>query len=107
MKGPRREHGTLPGLCNQCFPAGEGVASARQLLIRYGSREDVRRNLTANFYSEGWSGPVSVHYQAKLDDVRKHAPTETDLNALRWLREFEQSLAGQVDRERMQEERGF
>ena len=49
----------------QVFPGTSGTASAREVLVRYGEREDVRRNLIANFSSGMWEGPQSRHLQAR------------------------------------------
>lgn len=95
------------GFVPPLFPGDPTKVSARELLRKYGSRDDVRRNLIANFYSEGWSGPASAHYQGKLDALRQQAVDETDPNVLRWVTEYEHSLASQVERERKQEEREF
>ena len=38
------------------FPGDLKSASAREVLVRYGSSEDVRSNLMANFSTEGWRG---------------------------------------------------
>ena len=37
----------------------------RAFLIRYGEREDVRRNLRANYSTEVWQGSLSLHYKNK------------------------------------------
>ena len=38
---------------------------ARQLLIRYGHREDVRGSLEGSFFTGGWWGPASAHFANK------------------------------------------
>jgi len=51
------------------FPGDEKAVSARGVLVRYGSRKDVRSNLIANFSTEMWSGPESSHAQQKLEQL--------------------------------------
>jgi len=90
------------------FLANPKYASARELLVRHGSREDVGRNLIANFYSEGWSGRASAHYARKLETIQGQKTAETHPDVLKWLAEYEDSLERQIERERKQEEReGF
>ncbi len=79
---------------------------SREILVRYGSREDVRRNLMANLSSEGWSGSASSHFEAKkrvLVELRKQ---EDNRNVLRWIDEYVTALSRDIERERISEERG-
>jgi hypothetical protein len=78
---------------------------AREVLVRYGDREDVRRNLVANLSSESWSGPTSVHYQAKRDMLAEFREQERDKNVLRWLDEFIADIDLQIVNARISEER--
>jgi hypothetical protein len=90
------------------FPGDVQSISARELLIRYGSRKDVRQNLIGNFYSESWSGPASQHYAGKLKPIEDAQKVETNPNVLQWLAEYADSLRGQVRQARQEEERrGF
>ncbi len=41
------------------------VCLARELLIKYGNRRDVRDGLISNFSSESWWGSASEHYKSK------------------------------------------
>jgi hypothetical protein len=80
---------------------------AREVLVRYGERKDVRSNLHANFATESWSGPASAHYDAKkraLDALRED---ETEPNVRRWVDEAIDSLARRIEQERIWEERQF
>jgi hypothetical protein len=84
----------------------EGVAClAREALIRYGGREDVRRNLMANFSSEGWSGPQSLHLEAKKRELLAFKAGETEANVKRWIDEYVEVLNRQIERARIEEER--
>lgn len=87
----------------------EGKACwAREILIRYGDRDDVRRNLMANFSSEGWTGPQSLHYQNKkrwLLDLRKDEDNE---NVKSWIDEYVSRIDREIERAKIEEERdGF
>jgi hypothetical protein len=78
---------------------------ARELLVRYGDREDVRSNLYANFSTEGWVGPTSAHYLNKkqwLDDLRK---AESDPKVIAWIDEYADSLRRAIELARVEEER--
>lgn len=75
------------------------------LLTRYGDREDVRRNLSANYGTEGWSGPGSVHFSKKRQDLVAAAQVEKNSNVERWLREEITHLEQRIEAEKIDEER--
>lgn len=79
----------------------------RELLIRYGHRDDVRRNLAANFSTEGWSGPATQHLAGKIEWLRQQRTNETERNVLRWIDEYITSLEQEREMERVREEREF
>ena len=79
---------------------------ARELLIRFGDREDVRRNLRANFFTEGWSGSMSEHFEAKKTGVLQIRESETDQNVLQWIDEYVGDLDDRITEARIGEERG-
>jgi hypothetical protein len=78
---------------------------AREMLIRYGDREDVRRRLFANFSSEGWAGPESLHLEAKKRELLEFKREETEGNVRRWIDEYVEALNWQIERARIGEER--
>lgn len=81
---------------------------ARELLIRYGKIQDVRNNLVSNFFSEGWTGPASLHYQQRRDGLASSLTQETNENVKKWLTEFISILDKYIEREKIAEERrGF
>lgn len=81
---------------------------ARELLVRYGDREDVRRNLNANYFTEGWSGPASLHYTNKKKHLEVYRTEESDKNVLRWVDDQIQTLNEQIKHALLEEEeRGF
>jgi hypothetical protein len=86
----------------------EGSCWARELLIRYGEREEVRRKLRSNFWSGGWTGPASLHYQHKKDELLKFRRRERDHNVRHWIDEFVSELEQDIEDARLREERrGF
>ena len=87
------------------FRRADQTCLARELLIRFGDREAVRRNLQANFSSEGWSGPTSVHLQTKKTNLLDFRGSESDSNVIRWIDEYVEYLDAQISQARMEEER--
>ncbi len=77
----------------------------RQLLERYGDREDVRRNLHANYGTEGWIGPESAHYADQLAEAQRLMEQETSESAKRWLEERVHHLDDWMRRAQIAEER--
>ena len=77
----------------------------REILIRYGAREDVQRNLMANFSSEGWMGPESEHYGEKIIRLDQALVYEPEPNVREWLQLYIRSLKHSVERAKMKEER--
>jgi hypothetical protein len=81
------------------------VCLAREILIRYGDRKDVRSNLSANFFSGSWSGKESNHYQSKLDDIKKKKETETNPKVIFWINEYIKELQESIEKSKIDEER--
>jgi hypothetical protein len=90
---------------NTLFREQGKVCLARETLARYGHREDVRRNLMANFSTEGWSGPASSHYQEKKQRLLDFKKEEDDENVKRWIDEYASSLSDDIERAEIEEER--
>lgn len=89
----------------QLFRSTERPCLAREVLIRYGSDPTVRNNLTANFSTEGWSGPASAHYQEKEQQLLAFKKEETDANVRLWIDEYVAGLQAQIDQAKIREER--
>ncbi|MBI2854573.1 MAG: hypothetical protein HYX87_06605 [Chloroflexi bacterium] len=81
------------------------VCLARELLIRYGEREEVRRNLMANFSTEGWSGSESEHYRRKRDQLLDFVRDETEERVKHWIDEYVSGLNEQINVAVIREER--
>lgn len=81
---------------------------AREVLVKYGEREDVRDNLMANFSTEGWTGPASLHYQKKKQQLLDFKEEEDNDNVKRWIDDYVVVLDQHIEREKIEEERrGF
>jgi hypothetical protein len=89
----------------ELFRSKDKPCIARELLIRYGHREDVKSNLMANLSSEGWSGPGSTHYQDKKRILLEFKKGETEENVIRWVDEYIASIDREIKRETIREER--
>ena len=81
------------------------ICWAMEILKRYGDRDDVRRNLMANFSSEGWTGPQSVHYQNKKQWLLDFRKDEGNENVKRWIDEYVDIIDKDIERARFREER--
>jgi len=81
---------------------------ARELLVRYGDRKDVRDSFSANYSTEARIGSISEHYVDKkryLLEFKKH---ETDKNVVKWIDEYIERLERDIERANIEEERrGF
>jgi hypothetical protein len=76
---------------------------ARSILVRYGSREEVRQILGANLLTGSWSGSESAHIERKLELLRNWAK-DPDLNVQMWARELMELFEGRLQQTRLLEE---
>ncbi|GAH48373.1 unnamed protein product, partial [marine sediment metagenome] len=81
------------------------ICWARELLIRYGTLKDVRDNLVANFSSEGWTGPASLHFQQKKESLLAFRKEEDNKNVIKWIDDYVEGLNRQIEYEKINEER--
>lgn len=81
------------------------VCLAREVLVRYGMRENVRNSLRANFWGGGWSGSESQHYQTMKRQLLDFRKDETDKNVLIWIDAYVNSLDKQIEISKAEEER--
>lgn len=79
----------------------------RELLIKYGNDESVQSSLTSNFFTGGFSGSMSVHYQQKKEEILEYKKTEDNENVLRWIDLYVKFLDEDIKREKLREERDF
>ncbi len=84
------------------------ICLAREVLVRYGTREDVRMKLIENFSVGGGIGPITIHYQEKKQQLLDFEKGEDDENVKRWIVEYISSLDQIIERVKVEEERrGF
>ena len=69
----------------------------RAFLIRYGEREEVRENLRANYSTEVWHGPLSLHYENKQQKLLRFKDGEDNENVKRWIDEFVEELEDRIE----------
>ena len=77
----------------------------RAFLIRYGEREEVRENLRANYSTEVWHGPLSLHYENKQQQLLRLKDGEDNENIKRWIDEFVEELEEHIEHAKIGEER--
>jgi len=76
-----------------------------QLLIHFGNRDDVRRNLVANLDTESFSGSASLHYSSKKEIIEKFKESESHPEILRWADWYISMLEKDIKHEKNKEER--
>ncbi len=81
------------------------ICLARELLVRYGKREDVRKRLIGNFLRGSWWGPRSQHYQGKKQQLLNFKEGESNENVRLWIDEFVSLLDREIEQARIEEER--
>jgi hypothetical protein len=79
----------------------------RELLIRYGDREDVRSNLRANFFAGTWWGRASEHFKSKKEWLMDYKAKEDHPRILFWIDEYLGLLDEQIEFAMISEEREF
>lgn len=90
---------------NALFRRDGETCLAREVLMRYGDREDVRRELMANFSTEGWVGKASSYHQEKKQHFLDLKEMEDNDNVKRWIDEYVSSLDQEIKQEKFWEER--
>jgi len=82
------------------------ICLAREVLARYGDRDDVKKEMMANFSTEGWTGPESSHLYGKREYLLQFRDGETNRSVRRWIDEYVAILDKDIERARIREERG-
>ncbi len=83
----------------------EKICWARELLVKYGQLDGVKRNLIANFSSGSWSGSASQYFSKKLEKALDFRKTETNKQVVEWLNSYIEQLERDIQREKIDEER--
>jgi hypothetical protein len=90
------------------FHSKDEICFARELLVRYGNRNDVRDSFSANFFTEAFSGSFSGHYMNKKEYLLEFRKKEANKNVIKWVDECVERLERNIERARFEEERrGF
>ncbi|HEY5124531.1 MAG TPA: hypothetical protein VIK14_12430, partial [Ignavibacteria bacterium] len=90
---------------NKLFKKDDEICFAREILVKYGNEDKVKRNLRANFMTEGWTGPGSLHYEIKKQELIEFKKNENNSNVINWIDEFITILDANIKREKIEEER--
>ncbi len=90
---------------NRLFREEGKICLAREVLCRYGNCEDVRHSFAGNYLTEGWSGPASLHYETKKQQLLDFKKDEDNPNVKLWIDEYVASLEKDIEREKISEER--
>ncbi len=76
------------------------------ILDRYGSDKSVMNSVTANFGTEGFSGPSSLHYASKVEKVKRFGEIHKESpNIQAWVSMIVAQLSARVQQAREEEER--
>jgi hypothetical protein len=62
-----------------------GGSLIRGILCRFGDSDKVQSSVFANFFTGGWTGPASSHYETQRQVLTELKSGETNPHALRWL----------------------
>ena len=86
------------------FHDAERKCLARDLLAKYGDREDVQSNFAANYGTGGFSGPESAHIKSVINSLNEFKKSEIHPNVLGWIEMYIESLRGYIKQAEMREE---
>ncbi len=79
----------------------------RKLLITFGKRKDVQRNLVSNLDTEVIMGHASIHYSNKIQMLEKLKSKENHSRIIDWIDWYISLLKKDINREKSKEEREF
>jgi len=77
---------------------------ARELLAKYGDREDVQSRFAANYGTGGYAGPESAYIESVINSLNEFKRYETHPNVLGWVEMYIESLRGYIKQAEMREE---
>jgi len=87
------------------FHSTDKTCFAREILVRYGDRDDVYGSLSANYSTESWSGPASIHYASKKKSLLEFKKEEKNEKVIEWIDKELESLERNIERAKISEER--
>ena len=79
----------------------------REILVRYGTRNDVRSILMEIYSGEGWHGPTSLHFDQKKEKLLCIKADEDNEDVKQWIDEFVEGLDEHIEYAKINEEREF
>ena len=79
----------------------------REILVRYGTQNDVRSILMEIYSGEGWHGPTSLHFDQKKERLLCIKADEDSEDVKRWIDEFVEGLDEHIEYAKIEEEREF
>jgi hypothetical protein len=80
---------------------------ARDVLVRYGNRDDVKRSLMSSFGTEGWIGPASDHLRQKQIGLQSVLEGEHEPKVRAWITAYVALLDKEIEDAKVGEEREF
>ena len=86
------------------FRDEEQVCLAREVLVRYGEREDVRQAFSANYFTGSWRGPESLHYEGIKQTLLDFRRDEENEHIKRWIDEHVAELDNFIGHAKRREE---
>jgi len=102
---PKRARYLASMVSKVLFREAGRICLAREVLARYGDRDDVKNEMMANFSTEGWTGPESSHLSGKKEHLLKFKQGETNRNVRRWIDDYIGIIGREIKRARVREER--
>ena len=84
-------------------PEGQ-ISFARELLVNFGDRPDVRNSFSANYSTEGWVGPETAHYKQRRDELLQFKKDESSPNVIKWIEEYLGDLNARIEQAKAREE---
>ena len=105
-KGENRAYYLAYKLVPKTLSVGEWRTSlARELLVRYGERDEVRSGMRSNYLTEVWWGSTSLHYKEKQEQLVRLKEGEDNENVKQWIGEFVEVLEKAIEDAKIGEER--
>lgn len=87
------------------FHGDTEMCLAREVLARYGDREQVQEALSGNYGTEFYTGLGSKHHSEKKERLEAFKEAETDPQVIRWVEDEIQQLEKKIDSAAQFEER--
>jgi len=104
---PRKRVKTIASCLPKSLNSNEGGTLSRMFLEEYGDDKKIADRLIGHFFSGGWSGPESI-YRSSQREVARRWLSETESPKIRaWLTLYIDYLSSTIEREQIQEERGY